>query len=236
MPIPSKFGADYSRYFVPVPGEQVPFPNPANDGQKIINARARAERAGDPIGSGQLRMDGTLVDPDRGFMRFIGEHPYVGAAIALGPAAPFAFGGGGGSAGGTSSIIPGTGIPTVAGTGAGVTAPTAVAAGAGAAGAGAAGAGAASATKSIVDRIKASLTDPSAYASLAPLIAGLATRGGGSGAAGAGMDELRRIQAITEARMRRVDPLHQVATQLAFQRAPIRARQGIDLTNVTLPE
>ena len=85
-----------------------------------------------------------------------------------------------------------------------------------------------------IDAIRKSLTDPRTYAALAPLVASLATSGGGNSAAG-GSDELRRIQAITEARMRRVDPLHQVATQLAFQRAPIAAKQGINLANITLP-
>lgn len=93
---------------------------------------------------------------------------------------------------------------------------------------------AATGTTSIVDRIKQSLTDPRTYATLAPLLTSLATTGSGGGGS-AGSDELRRIQGITEARMRRVDPLHQVATQLAFQRAPIAAKQGIALTNVPLP-
>lgn len=235
MPIPSKFGADYSRYFVPVPGEQVPFPNPANDAQRQANARARAERAGDPIGSGQLRMDGTLVDPNDEPWYF---DPRIMGPIALGVSgglgALSGAGAAGGASGATSSIIPGTGIPTVAGTGVGVTAPPAAAAVGGAATA--TGAGTSVATKSIVDRIKASLTDPSSYASLAPLIASLAMGSGGGNGSGGGSDELRRIQAITEARMRRVDPLHQVATQLAYSRAPIASRNGIDLTNVKLPE
>ena len=62
-------------------------------------------------------------------------------------------------------------------------------------------------------------------------VARAAFGGGNSGST----DELRRIQAITEARMRRADPLHEVATQLAYQRAPIAAKSGIALPRVPLP-
>lgn len=69
-------------------------------------------------------------------------------------------------------------------------------------------------------------TDPSNIAGLGALVAGLAGgRGGGSDPSAT--DEARRIQAITEARMRRVDPLQQAVTQLAWGRLPTSARQGI---------
>jgi hypothetical protein len=170
----------------------------------------------DPRTNGQ-----TLYDPNQNQLR---DAAITGGALAGGG---YALGGllpSGAAATGNASVIPGTGIPTVAGTGAGVTAP-AVAAGA-------------SATASVVDRIRNSLTDPSTYASLAPLLASLAAGGfgGAGGGAGSGNDELRRIQGITEARMRRVDPLHQVATQLAYSRAPIKARQGTALADIRLPE
>ena len=236
----SNFGGDYSRFLNMPASADDPFPNPINDAQRMQNARARAARAGTDIGSGYLNpQSGELQDPDRGFMRVIGNHPELGMLLAIGgPLAAQAALGGLGAAGATSSVIPGTGIPIESGTaglaGAGLTAPTAAGVGAGAGAASAAGSGA---TASVVDRIKKSLTDPSTYAALAPLIASLAMGGGfGSGSGGSGNDELRRIQGITEARMRRVDPLHQVATQLAYQRAPIAAKQGINLANIQLPE
>jgi hypothetical protein len=49
-------------------------------------------------------------------------------------------------------------------------------------------------------------------------------------------EELRRIQAITEAQMRRADPLHQVAVNLAFGRMPTNYRQGVTMNPVRLPE
>jgi len=235
MAIPSNFGTDYSRFFVD-DGSPVPFPNPANDGQRVINARSRAERAGQPIGSGRLNpKTGKLEDPDSGFMRYIGEHPYVGAAMALAPGAAFALPGlmGGGAAasgaGGTTTMVA-PGIPAVAGTGAGVTAPLG--------GVTAAATGAAAGGGSMLDKLKKSLTSTEGMASLASLIPMLAMAGGGGGGDvnGQGSDELRRIQAITEARMRRADPLHQVAVQLAYGRAPVSARQGVELNNVRLPE
>lgn len=234
----SQYGADYSRWMNMPASPLDPFPTPMTEAQRVENARARARRAGVDIGSGYLHpQSGELQDPDRGFMRVIGNHPELGMLLAIGGplAAQAALGGLGAASasGGASSIIPGTGIPTVAGAGGAAALPVApTAAGLGTA----AATGGAGATASVIDKIRKSLTDPSAYAALAPLIASLAMGSGGGPASGGGNDELRRIQGITEARMRRVDPLHQVATQLAFQRAPITARNGIDLTNVRLPE
>lgn len=73
---------------------------------------------------------------------------------------------------------------------------------------------------------------PENGAALAALIAGLA----GSRNNGEPSAETQRIQAINEAQMRRADPLHQVATNLAFGRMPLNYRQGVTLKNVPLPE
>ncbi len=92
---------------------------------------------------------------------------------------------------------------------------------------------------SIIDRVKRALTDPATVATAGTAIASmLGNRGGGDydSEIAANQDQLRRLQAITEARMRRVDPLHQAATQLAFGRLPVSSRNGLTLTNTPLPE
>lgn len=66
--------------------------------------------------------------------------------------------------------------------------------------------------------------DPEALTSLAGVIAALS---GGRGGGGQTSEEARRLQQLTEQRMRRVDPLHQAITQLAWNRLPTNARQGI---------
>ena len=103
---------------------------------------------------------------------------------------------------------------------------------------GAGGAGAAGAASGIGSRLAdtgkdflSDLASPQGAASLAALIAGL--RGQGSGQESS--EEMRRIQAITEAQMRRADPLHQVAVNLAFGRMPTNYRQGVNLQNIPLP-
>lgn len=256
MPTPSNYGTDYSRFYRD-DGQPVPFPNPINDAQRQANARARAERAGQPIGSGYLNPKGTLEDPN--------DEPWYLDPRIVGPLAVGASAGvgalGAAGGGGGASVIPGTGIPTVSGTGVGVTAPASLsmpAAGAsgvipgtgiptvGGTGVGvttptAAGtiAGTTAAGTSAIDKLRRSLTSAQGAASLASLLPALiaTARSGGNGSGGgAGSDELARIQAITEARMRRADPLHQVAVQLAFNRAPISARNGISLQNVPLPQ
>lgn len=91
-------------------------------------------------------------------------------------------------------------------------------------GAGAASAGAAGAAGSAaVGGLRGLLTDPNTYAGLAGVIAAL-SGGGGNGQAS---EEARRLNQITEQRMRRVDPLHQAVTQLAWNRLPMNARSGI---------
>ena len=60
-----------------------------------------AARANGIDTSGQY-WDGTqFKDADAGPMKFIGEHPYIGAALALAPAAPFAL-----AAGGPAAVAP----------------------------------------------------------------------------------------------------------------------------------
>jgi hypothetical protein len=170
----------------------------------------------DPRTNGQ-----TLYDPNQNQLR---DALLTGGALAGGGAA---LGAALGPASATSSVSPGTGIPT-AGGGVGVTAPTTAGTIAGTTAAG----------TSALDRMRQSLTSASGIASLASLVPALmaTAKSGGSGGSGAGSDDLARLNAITEARMRRADPLHQVAVQLAFQRAPISARNGIALPNVPLPQ
>lgn len=77
-----------------------------------------------------------------------------------------------------------------------------------------------------------SLATPENGAALAALIAGLSgSRGSNQPSA-----ETQRIQAMTEARMRRADPLHEVAVNLAYGRMPVNYRQGVNLNKVPLPE
>lgn len=253
-PANSAFGTDYSRYFAPVPGEAswIPFPRPVNEGQRVANARARAARAGAPIGSGYLNPgSGELQNPDRGFMTYIADHPWLGAAIALAPGALGAlgaFGGAGGAAGGSASAAPSAGglLTNTAAVGPSAFAlePPGLAGAGGLAGGGGIAGGSGVTAGSIasqtasgtsaINAIRKSLTSPEGIAGLAGLVASLATRSGGGGDSNS-TDELRRIQGITEARMRRADPLHEVATQLAYQRAPIAAKAGIGLPRVPLP-
>ena len=82
----------------------------------------------------------------------------------------------------------------------------------------------------ILDRIKGFLTDPSNLVGLAGVVGGLSRGGGGSS------PDVQRLNAITEQRMRRVDPLHQAITQLAWGRLPTSSRNGIaPPTNTPLP-
>lgn len=85
------------------------------------------------------------------------------------------------------------------------------------------GAGGAGEAAGVGGRLRELFTDPDNLAGLAGVIAGLASGNGGQ----AESEEARRMNAITEQRMRRVDPLHQAVTQLAWGRLPINARNGI---------
>lgn len=114
--------------------------------------------------------------------------------------------------------------------GAGGAAGTGAAAGAGgatagAAGGAAAGAGTAAAAGGLSGALKGLLTNPSNLMDLGGLITALmaGSRGGG----GQASPETQRMSQLTEDRFRRVDPLHQAVTQLAWGRLPTNARQGI---------
>jgi hypothetical protein len=87
----------------------------------------------------------------------------------------------------------------------------------------------------ISDKVKDFFTNPKSLAGLAGIIAALASRPSGSSADAAGLEDLKRLNGITEARMRRVDPLHQAVTQLAYGRLPVSSRDGTQLVNVPLP-
>ena len=167
-----------------------------------------------------IRTNGqTLYDPNQNQFR---DMAIAGGAMAAGGYGLGAALGGGGAAasGGTAGVIPGTGIPTVAGTGVGATAPIATTV----------------AGTSALEKLRSSLTSSQGVGALASLLPALMAANGGGGNSGGGSGELARIQAITEARMRRADPLHQVAVQLAYNRAPVSARSGVSLQNVPLPQ
>jgi hypothetical protein len=86
-------------------------------------------------------------------------------------------------------------------------------------------------------RLLRGLLSPQGLTAAGTIAAALAARGDGTNAATrASEDQARRMQALTEARMRRVDPLHEAITQLAFSRLPVSSRQGLALPRVALPE
>lgn len=167
--------------------------------------------------------------------------------LVIGPAIAGAAGGGaaaGGAASGASAAADGTipfttapGVSAAAASGAvgpsaglGASAPLgSLTAGAGA---GAGVGGGAAAASGFADKLKAGLSNPSNLASLAGLVTSLA---GGSGGGGNGQTnaDLARAQAITEARMRRVDPLHQAITNLAMSRLPTNMQRPVP--DVPLP-
>jgi hypothetical protein len=69
---------------------------------------------------------------------------------------------------------------------------------------------------------------------LGPLAGVITSLAGGSGSDSALTDQQRRIMAITEARMRRADPLHQMVVNLAASRMPTNMQ--LPVPNVPLPE
>jgi hypothetical protein len=159
--------------------------------------------------------------------------------IAAGSAAVLGGGGGGSAAsqagaGGTlpSSTIPNAhlAVPTTAGMGS-----QGASAGLGMLGLNGAGSaianGAASGGGGVLGKLKSLFTNPEGLAGLGGIIGALASGGAGGGAGsgtgGADLEELKRINQITEARMRRVDPLHQAVTQLAWGRLPTNSRSGV---------
>lgn len=120
-------------------------------------------------------------------------------------------------AGAAAAPLAGAFLPAMFGAGAtGGAAGTGAATGAGTGAAAAGGLGGA---------LKGLVTNPSNLMDLAGVITALAGASrGGNGQASA---EAQRLNQITEERMRRVDPLHQAITQLAWGRLPMNARQGI---------
>lgn len=96
---------------------------------------------------------------------------------------------------------------------------------------------AASAAPSVLGRLRDALLSPEGIATAGTIAASLAAGGDGTNdQTRASEAQARRMQAITEARMRRVDPLHEAVTQLAFGRLPVSSRQGVSLPRVALPE
>lgn len=161
----------------------------------------------------------------------------AGAALVGGVGIPALLGAGAAPASGaltnTAGIGSITGPAAIASQGASAGIPLG---GLGAAGAAAGAVGNAANGAGVVDKIRNALTSGEGIASLAALIPALVAAGRGGGGNNAGTtDELRRMQGITEAQMRRADPLHQVAVQLAYGRAPISARNGVSLQNIQLP-
>jgi|SoiMethySBSTD1v2_1073268.scaffolds.fasta_scaffold111614_3 hypothetical protein len=93
------------------------------------------------------------------------------------------------------------------------------------------------ATRGLGGRLLDNLLSPEGLLTAGSIAASLAGGGDGtSDATRASEEQARRMQAITEARMRRVDPLHEAVTQLAFSRLPVSSRQGLTLPRVALPE
>jgi hypothetical protein len=92
-------------------------------------------------------------------------------------------------------------------------------------GAGAAGAAGAAGSGGLSGALKGIFTNPSNLMDLGAVIAALA--GGARGGNNQANADAQRLNQITEQRMRRVDPLHQAVTQLAWGRLPMNARQGI---------
>jgi hypothetical protein len=115
-----------------------------------------------------------------------------------------------------------------------------IATGSGAALGGIVPAAAGAAGSSVGRRLLDQLLSPEGLTTAGTIAATLATRGDWTSdatrdATRASEEQARRMQALTEARMRRVDPLHEAITQLAFSRLPVSSRQGFSLPRVALP-
>ena len=204
-------------------------PHTAGFRSENLRAAARADGIEIPSGYAFNASKGQFYDANADHWY---SDPRVLGPIAVGAASAGlgAFGGAGSAAGGAASAasgsaIPGAAVPTsigmsalpaaIASQGASAAIPLGGLAAATAAPV-AAGAGAEALTK---------LLSVKGIASLGPVIAALAARGGNPSAT-ADTAALSRIQGITEQQMRRADPLHQAVTQLAYQRLPISARAG----------
>jgi hypothetical protein len=211
---------------------------------------------------GNLEIDpaGNL-NQDEGFSRHkkwmipaaIGAGTLGLGAAGIGPAAGLFGAGGGagaGAAGGAASgVLPSSALPVsslmggpaaasagLSGVGAaGV--PAYVTAGTSAALGGVTPRGVEQASRGLSDRLLDNLLSPEGLLTAGSIAAQLATGGDGTNdQTRATEDQARRLQAITEARMRRVDPLHEAVTQLAFSRLPVSSRQSINLPRIALPE
>jgi hypothetical protein len=122
------------------------------------------------------------------------------------------------SVGGSQAVSAGIGPASAA---VGGVAPTAAAAGGG------------SALKKVADILGNPATQIALAAGL-PLAMGMGPDGGGNGNAGI-PPELQRYLGLSEARIRRADPLHQAAVQMAWQGLPTYGRDGITMNKVPLP-
>lgn len=214
-------------------------------------------------GIGKLEIDpaGNL-NQDEGFSKHwkwivpaaVGAGTLGLGAAGVGPLAGL-FGGGGSAASGAAAggVLPSGSIPTSlamqavpasiaggAGVPTGVSAATMAALGGGAGTAGLGGvmpAAASAGGAGLGSRLLDKLLSPEGLLTAGSIAASLASRGNGTNDATRQSEEqAKRLQAITEARMRRVDPLHEAVTQLAFSRLPVSSRNGINLTRVALPE
>lgn len=98
--------------------------------------------------------------------------------------------------------------------------------------------GAAGAGGSIANTIRNLFTTPGGIAQLGGILTALMGSGAFSGGGGGSQEipqEMRDAMAMTNARFRRTDPLHEAVTQLAFQRMPTYSRDGITMNRVPLP-
>lgn len=173
---------------------------------------------------------GTLMDDKRSLLETSAPYISIGAGAVAGAGAAGMVPGiggvsGGGAAGGAAAEVAGI-DKAVGGMGVGGWGAEAGAAG---------GAG---------NALKKMLTDPKTYASLAPMLMQLAGGSGGfggnSGADNAFLEkayaDAQANNALKEARYRRTDPLHEMATQLAYNRMPTNVSNGVSLPRVPLPE
>ncbi len=161
-----------------------------------------------------------LSDPSNWMSRAVGiAGPAMlglGAGLAAsGPAAASGSASAAPSVNGVTTAMPGAITSQGASAGLGGVLPAAGAGGAGATTAAAGG---------VMGQLKDLFTSPSSAMDLAGMVTALlgASRGGGQADPSA-----QRLTQMTEDKMRRVDPLHQAVTQLAWGRLPTSARQGI---------
>ena len=215
--------------------------NPLNTSDpKLLQWAAANQRPGQSLLKNAGTWNSETGDWDRGTNWTNIANMGVGAFLG-GPALANAFGGGSGAAsaagGGT---LPASSVPVSAAMhGPAAIASQGVSAGlpataplGGVAANAATQAGSGGILKKIADLAGNPATQIAMAAGL-PLLTGMGP-GGGSGTPEI-PDELKRYLGLSEARIRRVDPLHQAATQMAFQGLPTYGRQGITLNKVDLP-